>query len=117
MSESSIFTKIINRELPAKILYEDEEFISFSDINPKAPVHVLLVTKQPYTTLEELAIDDVMLHGRLLTTARRVAQRLGIDDNYKLFMNVGLDVQVVHHIHLHIMGGWKTSKPVETPNL
>lgn len=107
MSEASLFTKVINREIPATIVFEDDEFIAFKDIQPSAPVHVLLVPKHPYVTLEEFPENDVELHGRLLLTARKVAKELGIGENYQLFMNVGKDVQDVHHIHLHIKGGWK----------
>lgn len=107
MSEQSIFTKIINREIPANIIYEDDLFIAFNDITPKAPVHVLLVTKEPYPTLEDADINDDNLHAKLLQTARKVARTLGIEKNYKLMMNVGRDVQLVHHVHLHILGGWK----------
>lgn len=105
MSES-IFTKIINREIPASIVYEDDEFIAFKDINPKAPIHVLLVPKQPHVTLETIPLADDTFHAALLMTARKVAAELGIQDNYKLHMNVGNKVQQVPHIHLHILGGW-----------
>jgi histidine triad (HIT) family protein len=116
MSEASIFTKIINREIPAKICYEDEQFIAFHDISPKAPVHVLLVPKKEYATLEDVSIDDTTFHAQLLTTARKVAQQLGIQENYKIFMNIGRNMQEVYHVHLHIMGGW-AGKHAETPNL
>jgi histidine triad (HIT) family protein len=115
MNEPSIFTKIISREIPAKIRYEDELFIAFDDIHPKAPVHVLLVPKKEYPTLEAFDADDTELHGKLLQTARKVAHTLGIEKNYKLMMNVGLDVQIVHHVHLHILGGWKKQKDHEEP--
>lgn len=115
MNEPSIFTKIINREIPAKVRYEDDDFIAFDDIHPKAPVHVLLVPKHPYTTLEEFDEQDVEAHGKLLQTARKVARTLGIEKNYKLMMNVGLEVQLVHHVHLHILGGWKNQKDHEDP--
>jgi len=114
MSEPSIFTKIINREIPAKIVYEDDLFIAFNDITPKAPVHVLLVTKEPYPTLEDTDINDDILHAKLLQTARKVASTLGIQDNYKLVMNIGREVQQVPHVHLHIMGGWKHGLGKET---
>lgn len=106
MSEPSIFTKIVQRQIPAKIRYEDDTFIAFDDIHPKAPVHVLLVTKEEYPTLEDIDIADEQLHAQLLLTARKIAKELGIQDNYKLMMNVGRDVQLVHHVHMHILGGW-----------
>lgn len=110
MSEVSIFTKIINREIPAKIRFEDDEFIAFDDISPKAPVHVLVVPKQPYATLEDVALSEDAFHAKLLQTARQVARTLGIEKNYKIMMNVGLNVQAVHHIHVHILGGWKSTQ-------
>ncbi len=102
----SIFTKIINRELPSTIEYEDDEFIVFRDIHPHAPVHVLVVPKHEYKTLEEVSLADEHFHSRLLLTARKVAKKLGIGENYKLIMNVGDQMQIVPHIHLHLMGGW-----------
>lgn len=113
----SIFTKIINREIPASIVYEDDTFIAIKDIHPKAPVHVLLITKQPHETLESVSVDDTQFHAQLLQTARKIAAQLGIQDNYKLHMNVGKGVQQVHHIHLHILGGWPldvTAEKAET---
>jgi histidine triad (HIT) family protein len=110
MAEPSIFTKIINREIPATIHYEDDDFIAINDIHPEAPVHVLLIPKKEWQTLEDVAIADEEFHKRLLVTARLVAKQLGIQDNYKLLMNVGKEVQMVHHIHMHIMGGWDQNK-------
>lgn len=102
----SIFTKIISREVPATIRYEDDDFIAFDDIHPHAPVHILVVTKVPYETLEAVSDADERTHARLLLTARFVAKQAGIDSNYRLVMNVGKDVQAVHHLHLHVLGGW-----------
>lgn len=108
MSDKSVFSKIIAREIPATIEYEDDEFIAIRDINPKAPVHVLLVPKTEYKTLESVDFEDDTFHAKLLKLARMIAKKVGIGDNYKLVMNVGTDIQEVHHIHLHIMGGWQT---------
>lgn len=106
-TSKSIFTKIINREIPANIRYENDEFIAIDDINPAAPVHILIIPKKPYETLEEVEQNDEKFHANLFLTARKVAKLAGIEKNYKLFMNVGLKVQAVHHIHLHLTGGWK----------
>jgi histidine triad (HIT) family protein len=103
----SIFTKIINREIPSTIVYEDDEFISFKDINPHAPVHVLVVPKKPYETLEKVSLEDSNFHAKLLQTVRKIAQQLGIANNYKIAMNVGDGVQQVMHVHVHLMGGWE----------
>lgn len=106
----SIFTKVINRELPSTIQYEDDEFIVINDIHPKAPVHVLIIPKKAYQTLEEVEIDDDAFYVKLLKLARRMAKQLNIAENYKLFMNVGNLVQDVPHLHLHLMGGWQQKK-------
>lgn len=101
----TIFEKIIARELPAKIVYEDEYLIAFEDIKPKAPIHVLLVPKITYATLEDVPIDSD-LQQKLLVTARKIAAQLGTAKNYTLHLNVGLDLQQVPHLHLHLCGGW-----------
>ncbi len=102
----SIFTKIILRQIPASIRYEDDEFIAIDDIHPAAPIHILLIPKKPYQQLEEVDVEDEHFHARLLILARKIAKQVGIADNYKLFMNVGKRVQLIHHIHMHITGGW-----------
>jgi histidine triad (HIT) family protein len=106
----SIFTKIIHREIPATIRYEDDQFIAFDDIQPAAPVHVLVVTKQPYPTLEEIDQNNQELQAGLLKVAREVAAKMDIADNYRLIMNVGPDMQAVPHVHLHVLGGWDQTK-------
>jgi histidine triad (HIT) family protein len=106
----SLFTKIINREIPAKIQYEDDDFIAFDDISPRAPVHVLIVTKEPFQSLEKIPQDNAEIHAKLLLVARKIADKLEIRDNYKLFMNVGEQIQAVQHLHLHLMGGWDLDK-------
>lgn len=106
----SIFTKIINREIPSTIRFEDEDFIVVDDIHPKAPIHVLIIPKKPFESLEAVEFSDDVFYAKLLKTARKVAKDLNIFDNYKLFMNVGKEVQDVPHLHLHLMGGYKTGK-------
>ncbi len=109
----SIFTKIIRREIPATIHYEDENFIAIEDIHPKAPIHVLVIPKKQYETLEMVDLDDDVFYAQLLKTVRIVAQKMGIAENYKIFMNVGKKVQQVHHIHVHVTGGWNSQKSIE----
>jgi len=114
MSDSiSIFTKIINREIPATIQYEDEDFIAINDISPKAPVHVLIIPKKQYETLEQVDLEDEAFHAQLLNTVRKVAKKLNISENYKVFLNVGKKVQQVHHIHVHLTGGWDQAASIE----
>ncbi len=102
----TIFEKIINRELPSSIVFEDDQFIAFKDINPKAPVHVLCVPKKVSSRLDEIS-DSIEL-GQLFQTAIRVARELLNLHDYRLAVNVGPDAgQIVFHTHVHILGGWK----------
>lgn len=110
MTEPSIFSQIIEKKIPATIRYEDNDFIVIDDIHPRAPIHVLIIPKQPHTSLEAIALDDASFHSKLLILARKVAKQLGIQENYKLFMNVGTQVQAIHHLHLHLLGGYKAKE-------
>lgn len=109
----SIFTKIIKGEIPTTRRYEDDDFIVINDIHPIAPVHVLIITKEPYPSLEAVPETNRDFHAELLLLARKMAKQLGIADNYKLFMNVGEHVQQVQHLHLHLYGGWKNKRRKE----
>ncbi|MCC6643287.1 HIT domain-containing protein [Candidatus Peregrinibacteria bacterium] len=101
----SIFTKIVNREIPAKIEHEDEFCIVIHDIHPKAPVHLLIVPKKEIPTIMEAADEDQQLLGHLLLVARNMGQKLGLE-GYKLQFNVGSKGgQEIFHILLHLMGG------------
>lgn len=101
-----LFCQIIAKEIPSTIRFEDDSWLAFDDINKTAPEHVLIVPKTHYKTLEEIEVSDDRFHSQLISTARKIAHQIGISSNYKLFMNVGEKVQVIHHIHLHLMGGW-----------
>jgi len=109
----TIFTKIIKREIPATIRYEDDDFIAIDDISPIAPVHVLIIPKHPYPSLEAVELEDATFHATLLQLARSLARKLDIDENYKLLINVGAQVQAVPHLHVHLIGGWHRSTPRE----
>lgn len=112
--EDTVFTKIIKRELPSVIRYENDTFIAFDDINAQAPVHVLVVPKKQVETLEAVQTSDESFHAQLLLVARKVADLMGIGDNYRLVMNVGRQVQAVPHLHVHVMGGWKDLDKAKT---
>ena len=103
----TIFAKIIRREIPADIVYEDDEVLAFRDINPQAPVHVLFIPKRPIATLNELGDADAVLVGRLVIAASRWAKEQGFaDDGYRVVMNCNRDGgQTVFHIHLHLLAG------------
>lgn len=114
MSENTetIFSKIIRREIPADIVYEDERAIAFKDVHPQAPVHILIIPKQPIKSLANVTSSDRDLMGHLLLTAQQVAQNAGLNNGYRLVINTGNDGgQTVSHIHLHILGGRQMTWP------
>lgn len=102
---SCIFCKIINKKIPAKVRFEDNKFLAFDDINPKAKRHILLVTKEHFASLDQIKDEDSELLGDMLLTARKIAHENGLKEGYRLVMNVGeKGGQEVPHIHLHILG-------------
>src|SRR3954451_15805246 len=106
MSGKTIFKRIIDKEIPAKIAYEDELCLAFHDVNPQAPVHVLLIPKKEISSLAHLSADDQMLLGHLMLTVGKVAQQLDLSGGYRLVVNCGAAAgQTVDHLHLHILGG------------
>lgn len=108
----TIFSKIIRREIPADILYEDDLCLAFRDIDPKAPTHVLIIPKEPIASLAELQEEHQQLAGHLLLTAARLAEELGLDRGYRLITNCGEEGgQSVDHLHFHLMGGRPLSWP------
>ncbi len=105
-NQDTIFSKIIRREIPANIVYEDDLALAFKDINPQAPVHILVIPKKPIPKLTDAESDDSALLGHLLLTAKRVAEQAGLTNGYRLVINTGEDGgQTVYHLHLHILGG------------
>jgi histidine triad (HIT) family protein len=114
MSETTdtIFGKIIRKEIPANIVYEDDLAIAFTDINPQAPVHILIIPKKTIAKLSDAESHDHALMGHLLLTVKRVAQQAGLDNGYRVVINTGADGgQTVDHMHLHILGGRQMSWP------
>ena len=110
MSET-VFSKIINREIPADILYEDDQCLAFRDINPQAPVHFLVIPKKPIATLSEATGDDQALLGHLLLVARQVAKEQELE-HFRLNINNGEGAsQTVFHLHVHVLGGRSFSWP------
>ena len=110
---STIFTQIINRDIPADIVFEDEHVLAFNDISPQAPHHMLIIPKRPIATLNDLTDDDAELVGRLHVTAARLAREKGFaDEGYRVVMNCNeYGGQTVYHIHLHVMGGRRFTWP------
>ena len=108
----TIFLKIINREIPANIVYEDDQCLAFHDVSPQAPVHVLLLPKKPVVSLRELTPEDTNLCAHLFLTVPKVANLLGLDGGYRTVINTGADGgQSVNHLHIHILGGRSLAWP------
>jgi histidine triad (HIT) family protein len=109
-----IFCKIINKELPADIIYEDEKIIVFKDIKPIAPVHLLIIPKKHIISVNNIEKTDKELIGQLFLIAKKVAQEQNLSkDGYRLVINVGKDGgQIVDHLHLHLLGGKKLSPKI-----
>ncbi|MEM6839538.1 MAG: histidine triad nucleotide-binding protein [Cyanobacteria bacterium P01_C01_bin.120] len=107
MSEDTIFGKIIRREIPADIVYEDDLCLAFRDVAPQAPTHVLVIPKQPLPKLADATREDQELLGHLLLTVNVIAEQLGIaEDGYRVVINTGANGgQTVFHLHLHLLGG------------
>ena len=103
----TIFGKIIAREIPADIVYEDDNVLAFRDVAPQAPTHVLVVPKRPLVNLLDAGEGDALLLGQLMQAAVHVARTLGLaDGGFRVVVNVGPDGgQTVDHLHLHLLGG------------
>ena len=100
----TLFAKIIKREIPADIVYEDEHVVAFKDINPQAPVHLLIVPRQVIRGLDDLPEDGD--HKHILNAAKKIAQEFNLKDGYRLVINQGKDGgQTVEHLHAHLLGG------------
>ncbi len=107
----TIFQKIIDRQIPATIVYEDDRALAFRDVAPQAPVHVLVIPKQPIRSLASATDEDAALLGHLLTVVRKVAAAEGLEGGYRVVTNIGADGgQSVDHLHFHVLGkrrlGW-----------
>ena len=108
----TIFRKIIDREIPADVVYEDDLCLAFRDVNPQAPTHVLVIPKREIPSLADAQEGDKSLLGHLLLVARQVARQLNLSDGYRVVANCGPDGgQSVDHLHFHILGGRTLSWP------
>ena len=102
----TIFGKIISGEIPSEFIYEDEHCVAINDINPQAPVHVLVIPRRGIPRLVDAEADDQALLGHLMLAAGKVAEQLGVDDAFRLIVNNGAGAgQTVFHLHLHILAG------------
>jgi histidine triad (HIT) family protein len=106
MLKENLFQKIIDRQIPATIVYEDDRCMAFHDVNPQAPTHVLIVPRKVIPTLDDLADEDGPLVGHLHLVAVKLARQLGLADGYRLVVNCrDRGGQTVPHLHLHLLGG------------
>lgn len=105
--EGCLFCRIVTKDIPAQIIYEDDMVIAFNDINPVAPVHVLIVPKKHIATMQDAEENDKELLGHILLTAQKIAADVGVaSDGYRLVNNCGKNGgQVIFHLHLHLLGG------------
>ncbi len=112
MAEKTIFAKIIDREIPADVVFEDDHCLAFRDINPQAPTHILVVPKRAIDRVENLKESDEPLVGHLVRVAGDLAKTEGLSGGYRLVFNNGGDAgQTVFHIHLHLLGGRQMGWP------
>ena len=108
----TIFTKIINKEIPADIVYEDDLCLAFRDINPQAPIHILIIPKKQMATLHDAGSEDQELMGHLMLAADKVAEMEGVADAYRLVLNNGAGAgQEIFHMHFHLLAGRPFSWP------
>ncbi len=106
MAAKTIFKKIIDRELPAEIVYEDDLCLAFRDIHPQAPVHLVVIPKKEITSASEVVAEDEALVGHLFVAMAKIAAQLGLSGGYRVVTNSGPDAgQVVMHLHFHLLGG------------
>ena len=107
MAEETIFSKIIRKEIPADIVYQDDLVTAFRDINPQAPTHILVIPNDLIPTMDDVTTDDEAVLGRMMTVASKIARDEGLaEDGYRLMINCKQHGgQEVYHIHLHLLGG------------
>lgn len=112
MVKETIFSKIIRREIPSDIIYQDDSVTAFRDISPQAPVHILIIPNKIIPTVNDIGEDDEKVLGHLFIVAAKLAKQEGIDESgYRLIMNCNKDGgQEVYHLHMHLLGGKQLGK-------
>lgn len=108
-----LFCRIVAGDIPAKIAYQDDDVVAFHDINPQAPLHVLVIPRKHIATINDLQADDAEVVGKLFLAAKKIAREAGYEeDGYRVVMNCGADAgQTVFHIHLHLLAGRRLTWP------
>jgi histidine triad (HIT) family protein len=111
--DDCLFCKIVNNEIPAELIFEDDRIVAFNDINPQAPIHVLIIPKEHFASLNDIPEEKKDILGHILLRARQIAQNLGIQENgYRIVLNTARDSgQEVFHIHFHLLGGRRMTWP------
>lgn len=111
-AEPTIFSKIIDKSIPADIIYEDDQCLAFNDVSPQAPVHFLVIPKKPIAQISDAEQGDQMLLGHLLLVAKQVAEKRNLENGYRIVINNGPDgSQSVYHLHIHVLGGRQMGWP------
>lgn len=106
MAEKTIFKKIIDGEIPASLVYEDEQAIAFRDVNPQAPTHILIIPRKEIASIDDLKPEDETLMGHLFLVAQKIAKQENLTDGYRTVINCGEGAgQTVFHLHVHLLGG------------
>jgi histidine triad (HIT) family protein len=106
MPEKNVFEKIIDREIPAKVVYEDDDCLAFEDIHPQAPTHLVVIPKKPIASVDAVGEEDERVVGHLFVAMRKIAAELGLQQGYRVVTNCGRDAgQEVMHLHFHLLGG------------
>lgn len=113
MTEKTLFERIIAREIPADIVFEDDDVLAFRDISPQAPTHILVIPKKPIPMLSDISSSDCALMGKMVYACTLVAKEMGLDeDGYRVVINNGANAcQTVFHLHMHVLGGRGFSWP------
>lgn len=107
-----VFCKIASNEIPSKKVYEDDQIVAFNDLDPQAPVHVLIIPKKHIQSADQIADDDTNIIGKIFMVASKIAKEMGLKKGYRIVNNCGEDGgQTVPHLHFHLMGGRKMNWP------
>lgn len=118
MTEATLFTRIIDREIPADIVYEDELCIVINDISPQAPIHMLVIPRKPIVRLADAVAEDKALLGHLMWVAGEVARQAGVADAFRLVVNNGREAgQTIFHLHLHVLADPQGSQTFAESNI
>ena len=111
--EDCLFCNIVNKKIPSELIFEDDRIVAFNDINPQAPIHILIIPKEHFASLNDVPEEKTDILGHILARARQIAQNIGIQESgYRIVLNTERDSgQEVYHIHFHLLGGRRMTWP------